>query len=171
MQKNLLDFFKKSDKHELPSKWLSDPLPPKPKKKCVGRPTKSTVSATNVSQTANDVMGVPEASLSSASVSPSACSIEVPVVDVVTDDIISASVASSSSATLVINCEAVAAVPQNDQPVDHTEESPPSSPASVSKSRGKYKSYTIVEKRAMVEEAAKYGVIYTAGRYKISVTS
>jgi len=40
MQKNLFNFFAKSDTYDLPSKWLSDPLPPAAKKRCVGRPRK-----------------------------------------------------------------------------------------------------------------------------------
>ena len=52
MQKNLLDFFNKSDKHVLPSKWLSDPLPKTPKKRCVGRPRKEASSSPRPIQTA-----------------------------------------------------------------------------------------------------------------------
>ena len=40
MQKNMLQFFSKTDKYDLPSKWVSDPLPPAAKKRCVGRPRK-----------------------------------------------------------------------------------------------------------------------------------
>jgi hypothetical protein len=41
MQNNLLQsFLNKTDKYDLPDKWVSDPLPPPAKKRCGSRPRK-----------------------------------------------------------------------------------------------------------------------------------
>ena len=54
MQKNLLQFFNKTDKYELPDKWVSDPLPPPAKKRCVGRPRKLGLPDARKSSDAKD---------------------------------------------------------------------------------------------------------------------
>lgn len=193
MQRSLFNYFKKTDTYSLPEKWNSESLKQPPaKKRRVGRPRKNdgTVSSplpsTLTAENLNNSSDLTAPSSSSTSV------IEAPVSQS-NDEMIQHDSSSSNSVTDTVVCSSTCTTVQTDDvvvngsvttplashplsPLQSLTPTTPTTPrtpttAAVESKRGRYKSYSVNDRKKIVEDARLYGIRRTAELYKISAST